>query len=83
MTLPKIGSVRSDAVVLPGDNRGSYGFGRPAHASDPLATYHFEAGGIGMSRIKEHCDDIAPTSLVKGFKTTRDRGSRLPGEASQ
>jgi hypothetical protein len=50
MTLPKISSVPSDAVVPDGDVRGSYGFGRPAHASDPLAIYHFDAGGNRRSR---------------------------------
>lgn len=43
MTLPKV-----DYIPLPvlepatGDARGQYGFGRPAHAADPQATYHFE-----------------------------------------
>ena len=58
MTLPKISSMSSFAVAADGDVRGTYGFGRPAHASDPLASYHFGAGGDGTSRSKECCHDV-------------------------
>ena len=60
MTLPQVISLPSDAdAARRGDVRGTYGYGRSAHGSDPGATYHFRPGPDGPSRTQEYFDDIA------------------------
>lgn len=62
MTLPRIATLPLDATAAQqGDARGAYGYGRPAHGSDPQATYRFEppANVTAPSIQMEHLEDIA------------------------
>lgn len=60
MTLPKVISLPPAADARPiGDARGAYGYGRPAHGSDPQARYHFEPGQGGTPETQELFDAIA------------------------
>lgn len=54
---------RSDA---PGDFRGPYGYGRPAHKADPSAAYQFD---IGPPRALPPQRSIAPTRLISATST--------------
>ena len=59
MTLPKAVGLPLDAYLKPvADRRGTYGYGRRAHGSDPQATYHFEKPA-GPAEMKDYGDEIA------------------------
>jgi hypothetical protein len=60
MTLPKVVTVPLDTdAALQGDPRGAYGFGRPAHGTDPQATYSFTATANPSTPLAEHLDEVA------------------------
>lgn len=60
MTLPKIPLMPTEPVQEGvGDMRGAYGYGRPAHGSDPAARYGFEPQPSGASTKTEFVDEIA------------------------
>ena len=66
MTLPKVDYVSSPVLESAGDARGQYGFGRPAHAADPQATYHFEIPE--KSKVKqEFVDEISKEVADRQF----------------
>ena len=57
MTLPKIPLPPEEAPTEgTGDVRGTYGYGRPAHGSDPQARYGFTPKPA-VSTITEFADD--------------------------
>jgi hypothetical protein len=58
MTLPKIPLPPEEPPTEGvGDVRGTYGYGRPAHGSDPQARYGFEPKPPAVSTITEFVDD--------------------------
>jgi hypothetical protein len=60
MTLPKIPLPPVEpSKETPGDVRGTYGYGRPAHGSDPQARYGFASNKPAASTITEVADDSA------------------------
>ena len=60
MTLPKIPLPPAEpSKEGVGDVRGAYGYGRPAHGSDPQARYGFESNKPAAATIMAFVDDSA------------------------
>ena len=79
MTLPKITPLSGNAErELPeGDERGRYGFGRPAHGTDPNARYHFHRAQDDVSTVKEYVEDVGKDFGEEQLSSPPNR--RTPG----
>ena len=65
MTLPKVSPIVSVLTPTPeGDGRGRYGYGRPAHGSDPRAAYAFEPKDLVVPLQATDPAAIAPAAAV-------------------
>jgi hypothetical protein len=54
MTLPKVQPITAlRNIPEPGDTRGPFGYGRPAHGSDPHATYVFSPEDVAHTAATE------------------------------
>ena len=59
MAIPKADGLPLDIYLKQvADVRGSYGYGRRSHGSDPQATYHFEKPA-SPTEAKDYVDEIA------------------------
>ena len=77
MTLPKP-NLSMEHEPAEGDVRGAFGYGRPAHGSDPHATYKFSPSEFPPLGPTEPVADVAPLIAMELGAGAGPRGDTEP-----